>query len=111
MTASWEKIEKIVKEASGKKPDHLNNVLILIGIQELGQGARNFSKEEKQDLLHVAICAIFSLGGFYRYTGRDEEGWPHYKLTEKVPHAKLMQQESLIKDYIIQYFEEKGLLS
>jgi len=47
----------------GKKPKDLNGVLFLIGVQELGRGHAHFSKEEKQDLLHIAICKALSLSG------------------------------------------------
>ena len=40
-----------------KKPD-MNAILFLIGIQELGKGSQRFSKEQKQDLMHIAICKI-----------------------------------------------------
>ena len=33
-------------------------VLFLIGVNELGIGYKDFSKAEKQDLLHVAICTL-----------------------------------------------------
>ena len=62
----------------------LNAVLFLIGVQELGRGLQRFSKEEKQDLMHIAICKVLSLSGFYELEGTDEAGWPHWKLVKKI---------------------------
>ena len=110
MEDKWNSVEKIVEEVSGKKPDGIDAVLFLIGIQELGQGIRPFSKEEKQDLMHIGICKIFSLSGYYSYTHHDEQGWPHYKCNERVPYRKMFQQDDLVKEFIIKYFESIDLI-
>ncbi len=104
----WESLCFLLTEYFGKKPD-LKAVLFLIGVQELGQGARNFSKEEKQDLMHIAVCRVLSTAGIYELEGRDEEGWPHWKLCEKVPHMDFFSQEKLLKIHIIDYFKENQL--
>jgi len=87
-------------------PD-LNAVLILVGVQELGQGHRQFSKEEKQDLMHIAICRVLSYSGFYELEGVDGQGWPHWKLVEKLPFLDLLSQETFLKSHIIEYFEKE----
>ena len=61
-------------ERFGKKPD-LESVLFLIGIQELGDIRKKFSKEQKQDLMHIAVCTVFSTSGYYELSGADEDGW------------------------------------
>jgi len=43
-------------ERFGKKPD-MEAILFLIGIQEFGQLKEKFTKEQKQDLMHVAVCS------------------------------------------------------
>ena len=88
----------------GKRPADLNAVLFLIGVQELGRGLQRFSKEEKQDLMHIAICKVLSLSGFYELEGTDEAGWPHWKLVKKLPHFDLLEQEKLLKMHTIDYF-------
>jgi hypothetical protein len=90
-----------------KKPKDLNAVLFLIGMQELGKGARRFSKEEKQDLMHIAICKVLSLAGYYELEGLDAEGWPHWKLIKKLPHFDLLEQEKLLKMHVLEYFEKE----
>ncbi len=82
----------------------MNGVLFLIGVQELGQGQRNFSKEEKQDLMHIAICKVLSLEGYYELEGTDKDGWPHWKLIKKLPRFDLLEQEQLLKISVLDYF-------
>lgn len=94
-------IEKVLK----KKPKDLNGVLFLIGVQELGQANRLYSKEEKQDLMHIAICKVLSLAGYYQLEGTDEDGWPHWKVVKKLPRFDLLEQEKLLKMQVLEYFE------
>jgi hypothetical protein len=89
----------------GKKPKDLNGVLFLIGVQELGKGKRVFSKEEKQDLMHIGICKVLSLAGYYELEGLDQDGWPHWKVVKKLPHFDLLEQEKLLKLQVLEYFE------
>ncbi len=103
----WNKLLEELKNIGGKKPADINGVLFLIGIQELGKGALDFSKEEKQDLMHIAICKVLSLSGYYELEGQDEDGWPHWKLVKKLPRFDLIEQEKLLKMHIIEYFEDE----
>jgi len=103
----WHKLLTVIEEKIGKQPKDLNGVLFLIGVQELGRGARPFSKEEKQDLMHIAICKVLSLVGYYKLDGIDKEGWPHWTLIKKLPHFDLMEQEKLLKMHVIEYFEKE----
>ena len=96
-----------LEELIGKKPKDLNGVLFLIGVQELGQGNKTFSKEEKQDLMHIAICKVLSLAGFYELDYIDQEGWPHWKLLKKLPHFDILEQEKLLKIQVLEYFEQE----
>ena len=79
---NWVKLVSRLEQLLGKRPKDLNGVLFLIGVQELGNGKQNFSKEEKQDLMHIAICKVLSLSGFYELEGIDNDGWPHWKKTD-----------------------------
>ena len=103
----WQELLQEMEKNFGKKPKDLNAVLFIIGIQELGKGAKNFSKEEKQDLMHIAICKVLSLAGYYELEGIDEAGWPHWKLVKKLPHFDLLEQEKLLKMLVIEYFEKE----
>ena len=103
----WHAVLRQVGERMGRKPKDLNAVLFLIGVQELGKGAKTFSKEEKQDLMHIAICKVLSYSGFYKLEGVDEAGWPHWKLIKDLPHFDLLEQEKLLKIHVLEYFEKE----
>ena len=102
----WAALLASMETMIGRKPKDLNEVLYLIGIQELGQGVKHFSKEEKQDLMHIAICKVLSLAGYYELEGLDQDGWPHWKTIKAIPAYTLIEQEYLLKQLIIHYFEE-----
>jgi hypothetical protein len=104
---SWAKLMGLVQKMIGKRPKDMNSMLFLIGVQELGQGQRNFSKEEKQDLMHIAICKVLSYSGFYELEGKDEDGWPHWQAKRQLPHFDLLEQEKLLKMHVLEYFEKE----
>ncbi len=101
----WQALLAELEKTVTKKPKDLNGVLFLIGLQELGRGPARFTKEEKQDLMHIAICKVLSLAGYYTLEGQDEQGWPHWKLIKKLPHFDLLEQEKLLKMHVLEYFE------
>lgn len=101
----WQALLAELEKTVTKKPKDLNGVLFLIGLQELGRGPVRFTKEEKQDLMHIAICKVLSLAGYYTLEGQDEQGWPHWKLIKKLPHFDLLEQEKLLKMHVLEYFE------
>ncbi len=101
----WAAAEQLLKERFGKLPD-MEGILFLIGVNELGKlPRRKFSKEQKRDLMHVAVCTLLSSRGYYAFVGRDDEGWPHYNELMPVDAAGLGQQEQMLKECIISYFE------
>ena len=104
---NWQKLRVNLKEIIGRKPKDLNAILVLIGVQELGKGTAEFTKEQKQDLMHIAICKILSYSGYYELEGLDEDGWPHWKNIKELPHFDLLEQEQLLKMHIIEYFDEE----
>ena len=107
----WQALRLALKDNVGRKPKDMNAILFLIGVNELGPGPHNFSKEDKQDLMHIAICKVLSLSGFYKLDGKDENGWPHWVSDKKLPHFDLLEQEKLLKMHVIEYFElEIGLV-
>ena len=100
----WEKLREELAGQFGKKPD-LNGVLFLVGIRELGAGTRKFTKEQKVDLMHIAVCRLLSDSGYYRLAGKDKDGWPHWEQLKKLPFINVIQQENYLKFHIIEYFE------
>ncbi len=110
LARAWATLMSQLATVIGKRPKDLNSVLFLIGVQELGKGKKPFSKEEKQDLMHIGICKVLSLSGFYELEGLDEQGWPHWKLVKKLPHFDLLEQEKLLKMHVLEYFEVENPL-
>jgi len=108
---SWQGLLVRLETLIGKRPKDLNAVLFIIGVQELGKGSIRFSKEEKQDLMHIAICKVLSFSGYYELDGLDKEGWPHWKTVKKLPHFDLLEQEKLLKMHVLEYFEKEYDLS
>lgn len=104
---AYNRVRHLIKDRFDKPTlPNLDAMLFLIGVQEFGRWKTDFSKEEKQDLMHIAVCRLLTYDGHYEFVGRDDEGWPHYKLLSKIPPADLRGQETLIKARIVQYFEE-----
>ncbi len=101
---AWLELRKKLKSQFGKAPD-LNALLMLIGIRELGQMRTKYSKEEKQDLMHIATCKLLSEDGYYALEHLDQDGWPHWKALKPLPPLSLSQQEDLLKERILIYFE------
>ena len=104
----WWALEGKMVERFGKKPD-LEAILFLIGMQETGFMQEKISKEQKQDLMHVAVCKVLSQSGYYILEGNDEEGWPHYKQVKELPVMVSHEQENFIKDHVLLYFDQQGL--
>lgn len=105
----WWKLEEKLMERFGKKPD-VESVLFIIGIQELGDIRQKFSKEQKQDLMHIAICTVLSSGGYYELEKVDEDGWPHFKQLKSMPDMNPFDQENFLKDYILMYFQQNDFI-
>jgi hypothetical protein len=103
----WQKLRMKIKDTFGIKPKDMNGVLYLVGIQELGKGNVEFTKEQKQDLMHIAICKVLSSSDYYKLEGHDDDGWPHWKSIKNLPHFDLLEQEVLLKMHIIEYFENE----
>jgi hypothetical protein len=102
----WELLLTRLTTVIGKRPADLNSVLFLIGVQELGKGPLRFSKEQKQDLMHVAVCTVLSLPGYYVPLSPDADGWPRFEQQRPVPPGDLLGQEAFLKQHIIDYFNQ-----
>ncbi|HRV53264.1 MAG: hypothetical protein BWX95_01751 [Bacteroidetes bacterium ADurb.Bin141] len=103
----WGELLRQLNDIFGEKPD-LQGLIFLIGVQELGKGPQNFSKDEKQDLMHIATCRLLSFEGYYEFTGLDDDGWPQYEIVKHPPQMSLKDQDLMLKKNVIQYFELQG---
>ena len=97
-------MESKLLDRFGKKPD-MEAILFLIGIQEFGEFRKKFSKEQKQDLMHVAVCSLFAQSGYYELAKVDEDGWPHFRQLKVLPVMDMTEQENFLKDHVLLYFE------
>ena len=105
----WQQMLKKLETDFGEEID-LEAVLFLIGVQELGQGSRRFKKDEKLDLMHIAICRVLEPLGFYAFSHVDEEGWPHYEVLKALPYLNDIEQKDLMRRAVIEYFESEGII-
>lgn len=103
----FQELKKHLALTFGEDMD-VQSILFLVGVNELGIGYKDFSKSEKTDLMHVAICTIFEPYGFYEFVGRDEENWPHFNLVKELPFLEHREQQHLIKEALIEYFHSNG---
>ena len=108
LNEEWRKVTSELSERFRAELD-LQGILFLIGVQELGKGFKSFSKQEKTELMHVAVCKLLESYGYYEYEGKDQDGWPHWRLNEKLPPLKPLQQEVLVKEAIVDYFKNNSL--
>ncbi len=108
----WKQIENFFETnfTDGEKPD-MDTILFLIGVQELGQGKKRFKKDDKLNLLHIAVCRVLEPFGFYRFDGKDPDGWPHFELLEELPPLKTNEQSLLMKYAVIQYFDDQKIIN
>ncbi len=98
-------VAKLTKQFAEGDLLNLDGVIYLIGVQELGQGQRKFKKDEKINLMHIAICKLLEPYGYYEFEFFDTDGWPHYKTLTELPNLKPGEQSVLIKEAIVNYFE------
>ncbi|MBL4604623.1 MAG: hypothetical protein JKY02_02885 [Flavobacteriaceae bacterium] len=107
-----EKWDFLVSELTNQFSDgemlNLDGIIYLIGVQELGQGKRRFKKDEKVNLMHIAICKLLEPYGYYEFDYFDDDGWPHYKTLTELPNLKGGEQTVLMKEAIINYFDDSG---
>ena len=106
ITKRWFDLEFKLIEKFGRKPD-LEAILFLIGIQEVQFVKNIFTKEEKQDLIHIAICIVMAPSGYYILEHYDDEGWPHFKQIKDLPKVNMNDQELFLKEHVLLYFSNQ----
>ena len=109
MASDWERLQIKLKERFGGDTDY-DAILFLIGLQELGMPFKKYKKDQKLEVMHVAICTLLEPYGFYEYKGKDDDGWPHWELKEDLPFLDAKQQNKLIIDSIIDYFKKEEFI-
>lgn len=104
----WLRTRHYVKDTLAKTnlPD-LQTIMLLIGIQEARKIQDNYTKEEKQDLMHVAVCHLLTEAGYFAFKGYDDDDWPHFEQVRVIPVEGEKAQEKLLKECVINYFQEQ----
>lgn len=107
----WKKIEDFfVKNFDTERNPPMETLLFLIGIQELGSGWQKYTKDDKINLIHIAVCRLLEPFGYYKFREYSADGWPQYDVLENLPELKPNEQTLLMKKAIIQYFIDEDLL-
>lgn len=109
LIVQWKKIKAALQPQFGDDID-MQAVLFIIGMQELGHGPRKLAKEQKVDVMHIAICTLLEPLGYYIFKGRDKDNWPHWENTGKLPHMTASEQNRLMQERIVEYFKRQGMI-
>ncbi|MCZ4407745.1 hypothetical protein O3Q51_02925 [Cryomorphaceae bacterium 1068] len=104
----WREVVSQLENSFGEEID-LEAILFLIGVQELGKGVEKFSKDEKLNLMHIAICTVLEPFGYYEFSHLDKEGWPHFEKVKNLPFLSDKDQKELMRRAVVEYFEKEGL--
>jgi len=105
----WNELMQSLQQQFGQKLN-MESLLYLIGLRELGVSPSDtFTKEQKVDLMHIAICRLLSQSGYYKLSHQDQEGWPHWELQKPLPHTDIFSQTYLLKQHILAYFEQEQI--
>ncbi len=108
----WEAlVAKLSKQFADGDVLELDAIIYLVGVQELGQLHRTFKKDEKVNLMHIAICRLLEPYGYYAFDFFDKDGWPHYTVKATLPKLKAGEQSVLMKEAIVQYFLENRYIN
>jgi len=111
LKARWSQlVDRLSEQFSEGEDLDIDGIIYIIGVQELGQGYRRFKKDEKVNLMHIAICRLLEPLGYYEFDYFDQDGWPHYKMKEELPFLKPGEQTVMMKEAIVNYFLEKNLI-
>ena len=100
----WNDVLTTLEKRFGKKPD-VQTIIFFFFYRELGKHQVKFTKEQKQDLIHVGVCTLLSQANYYSFLDVDEDGWPHFEYNREQPKLSHEQQEILLKKMIIEYFK------
>jgi hypothetical protein len=107
--SDWERLQQKLKERFDSELD-FETLLYIIGLQELGKPFKRYKKDQKLEVMHVAVCTLLEPYGFYEFIGRDEDGWPHWKLKEHLPFLDAKQQNRLMVEAVIDYFKKEEFI-
>ncbi len=106
---NWEKVLTALEPQFGGDLD-LQAILFIIGVQELGKGYVKLKKDDKLNVMHIAVCTLLEPLGYYIFDGTDADGWPHWTFNTQLPHLKPAQQSHLMRQAVVDYFKKQELI-
>lgn len=111
LKARWEQLTQCLSDQFSETEDiDIEGILYLIGLQELGKLHQRFKKDDNVNIIHIGICTVLEPFGYYSFDFYDDDGWPHFKLVEALPHLKAGEQSLLMKEAVVDYFLEKEVI-
>ena len=100
----WDRlVSKLTEDFHADEELDIDGILFLIGVNELGFGPKKFKKDEKVNLIHIAICTVLEPYGYYKFTKYDDHGWPHFDSVSSLPSLKPGELSILMKEAIVEY--------
>ena len=108
-TKQYNEVCNYIKQQFGIEPT-IESILYLIGIQELGCGFKEFTRDEKMDLINLGTIKMLSLFGFYHENKNVHEDWPLFEIDENKKLPTGTDQEKYIKKGITEYFLKNKLI-
>lgn len=106
----WQKVELFFEQNfDTEKHVPIETVLFLIGVQELGSGMQKYTKDDKVNLIHIAVCRLLEPFEYFKFSHYDEDGYPHFEALKPLPELKPNEQTLLMKKAVIQYFIDEKL--
>jgi hypothetical protein len=96
-------LEQLMDKRFGEPAD-LTAMIFTVGLQEVGQVFEGLKKDAKLDVMHVGVCTVLEPMGYYKTLGTDDDGWPHFEQTTKIPAVGKADQELLMKRALVEYF-------
>jgi hypothetical protein len=103
-------VVKLSDQFSDGDPLDIEGMIYLVGVQELGKVHYKFKKDEKINLMHIAVCRLLEPYGYYEFSHFDGEGWPHYNVIDELPYLKAGEQSILMKEALVNYFIERNYI-
>ena len=100
---TWIELCEKLSEMFGIQVD-LNGVLFLVGIRERGLTFRQFTKEEKLNLINMGSCTLYMEMGLTEITGYDVDGWPNFRQKALSPEIPEERKQKTLQDCAIRYF-------
>lgn len=101
----WNEIELRVSKHFKVTAD-FDFMLFVIGIQELGTGMTEYTRDEKWDIINLGKCRLLERLGYLQQSGKDREGWPEFEVIKNVRSLSPNLQKRLLKQEMVLYFDE-----